>query len=79
MIRSMLGRKGYGHTIELQRQTSRCMFGTSTPCMTCRHMGFLLLVCSREVPMLAHASGDEEVQEEQEQVEEEALGPEVWL
>ena len=47
--------------------------------MTCRHMGFLLLVCSREVSMPAHASGDEEVQEEQEQVEEEALGPEVWL
>ena len=31
-----------------------------------------------EVPS-AHASGDEEVQEEQEQVEEDAVGPEVWL
>ena len=32
--------EGYGHTTELQRQTSKCMFGTSTPCMTCWHMGF---------------------------------------
>jgi len=31
-----------------------------------------------EVPF-AHASSDEEVQEEQEQVEEDAVGPEVWL
>jgi hypothetical protein len=25
---------------ELQRQTSECMFGTSTPCMTYRCMGY---------------------------------------
>jgi hypothetical protein len=36
----MLGRKGYGHKIELRRQTSKCMFGTSTPCMTTRCMGY---------------------------------------
>jgi hypothetical protein len=34
------GRKGYGRMIELQRQTSECMFGTSTPCMTYRRMGY---------------------------------------
>ena len=27
MIWSVLGRKGYGHTTEQQRQTSKCMFG----------------------------------------------------
>jgi hypothetical protein len=27
-------------TPELRRQTSQCMFGTSTPCMTYRHMGY---------------------------------------
>jgi hypothetical protein len=37
---SVLGRKGYGHTTELQRKTSKCMFGTSTPYMTSRHMGY---------------------------------------
>jgi ribosomal protein S27AE len=26
--------KGYGHTTELQRQASKCTFGTTTPCMT---------------------------------------------
>jgi hypothetical protein len=33
-------RKGYGRMIELRRQTSECMFGTSTPCMTYRRMGY---------------------------------------
>jgi hypothetical protein len=33
-------RKGYGRMIEQQRQTSECMFGTSTPCMTYRCMGY---------------------------------------
>jgi hypothetical protein len=33
-------RKGYGRMTELQRQTLECMFGTSTPCMTYRHMGY---------------------------------------
>jgi hypothetical protein len=37
---SMLGRKGYGRMTELQRQTSKCIFGTSTPCMTYRCMGY---------------------------------------
>jgi hypothetical protein len=32
--------KGCGHTIELQRKTSKCMFGTSTPCMTSWRMGY---------------------------------------
>ena len=32
--------KGFGHTIELQRQTSECMFGTTIPCMTCRRVGY---------------------------------------
>jgi len=40
MIWSMLERKGYGHMTELQRQTSNCMFGTTTPCMTCQCMGY---------------------------------------
>ena len=30
----------YGHTTELQGQTSKCMFGTSTPYMTFRRMGY---------------------------------------
>src|SRR6185312_12750451 len=34
MICSVLGRKGFGHTIELQRETLECMFGTIIPCMT---------------------------------------------
>jgi hypothetical protein len=33
-------RKGYGRMTELRRQTSECMFGTSTPCMTYRRMGY---------------------------------------
>jgi hypothetical protein len=37
---SVLGRKGYGHMTELRRQTSKCMFGTSTPCMTYRRIGY---------------------------------------
>jgi hypothetical protein len=37
---SLLGRKGYGRTTELRRQTSKCMFGTSTPCMTYQRMGY---------------------------------------
>jgi hypothetical protein len=36
----VLGRKGYGRTTELQRKTSECMFGTNTPCMTYRRMGY---------------------------------------
>jgi hypothetical protein len=36
----MLGRKGYGCMNELRRQTSKCMFGTGTPCMTYRRMGY---------------------------------------
>jgi hypothetical protein len=38
----VLRRKGYGHTIELQRQTSKYMFGTSTPCMTTRCMEYFV-------------------------------------
>jgi hypothetical protein len=38
----VLGRKGYGRMIELRRQISKCMFGTSTPCMTYRHMGYFV-------------------------------------
>jgi hypothetical protein len=37
---SMLGRKGYECMIELQRQISKCMFRTSTPCMTYHCMGY---------------------------------------
>jgi hypothetical protein len=37
---SMLGRKVYEHVTELRRQTSKCMFGTSTPFMTYRHIGY---------------------------------------
>jgi hypothetical protein len=37
---SALGRKGYGRLTELQRQTSKCMFGTSIPCMTYRRMSY---------------------------------------
>ena len=40
MICSILGRKGFGHTIELQRQTLECMFGTIIPRITCRRMGY---------------------------------------
>jgi len=40
MICSVLGRKGFGHTIELQRETLGCMFGTIIPCMTCRRMEY---------------------------------------
>jgi hypothetical protein len=36
----MPGRKGYGRMTEIQRQTLECMFGTSTPCMTYRRMGY---------------------------------------
>jgi hypothetical protein len=36
----VLGRKGYRRTTELRRQTSKCMFGTSTPCMTYQRMGY---------------------------------------
>jgi hypothetical protein len=36
----VLGRKGYGRMTELRRQTSKCMFGVSTPCMTCRLIGY---------------------------------------
>jgi hypothetical protein len=32
--------EGYGRMTELRRQTSECMFGTSTPCMTYRRMGY---------------------------------------
>jgi hypothetical protein len=32
--------EGYGCMTELRRQTSKCMFGTSTPCMTYQHMGY---------------------------------------
>jgi hypothetical protein len=39
----VLQRKGYGHMTELRRQTSKCMFGTSTPCMTYRCMGYSAL------------------------------------
>jgi hypothetical protein len=34
------GRKVYGRMTEIRRQTSECMFGTSTPCMTYRRMGY---------------------------------------
>jgi hypothetical protein len=37
---SVLGRKVYGRMTELQRQTSKCMFRNSTPCMTYRCMGY---------------------------------------
>jgi hypothetical protein len=33
-------RKGYGRMTELRRQTSKVMFGTSTPCMTYQRMGY---------------------------------------
>jgi hypothetical protein len=33
-------RMEYGRMTELRRQTSECMFGTSTPCMTYRPMGY---------------------------------------
>jgi hypothetical protein len=36
----VLGRKGYGRMTELRRQTSECLFGTSTPCMTYQRMGY---------------------------------------
>jgi hypothetical protein len=32
--------EGYGRMTEPRRQTSECMFGTSTPCMTYRCMGY---------------------------------------
>ena len=31
---------GYGHMTELQRQTLKCMLGTSTPCLTLWSMGY---------------------------------------
>jgi hypothetical protein len=37
---SVLGRKGYGLMTELRRQTLKCMFGTSTPCMIYRRMSY---------------------------------------
>ena len=40
MICSVLGMKGFGHTIELQRKTSECMFGTTILCMIYRRMGY---------------------------------------
>jgi hypothetical protein len=36
----VLGRKGYGLTIELRRKISKSMFVTSTTCMTYQHMGY---------------------------------------
>jgi hypothetical protein len=36
----VLGRKGYGRMTEQRRQTSKYMFGTSTPCMTYRSMSY---------------------------------------
>jgi hypothetical protein len=36
----VLGRKRYGRMTELRIQTSKCMFSTSTPGMTYRHMGY---------------------------------------
>jgi hypothetical protein len=36
----VLGKKGYGRMTELQRQTSKCMFGSSTLCMTYQCMGY---------------------------------------
>jgi hypothetical protein len=33
-------RKGYGRITEQHRQILECMFGTSTPCMTYRRMGY---------------------------------------
>jgi hypothetical protein len=36
----VLGRKGYGRMTELRRQTSKCMFGISTLCMTYQRMGY---------------------------------------
>jgi hypothetical protein len=39
--------KGYGHTTELQNQASKCMFGTTTPCMTSWRMGYSPLGVSR--------------------------------
>jgi hypothetical protein len=38
----VLGRKGYGRMTELQRKASKCMFGTSTPCMIYRRMGYFV-------------------------------------
>jgi hypothetical protein len=40
LVRACIGRKGYGRMTELRRKTSKCMFGTSTPCMTYRGMGY---------------------------------------
>jgi hypothetical protein len=37
---SMLERKGYGRITELRRKTSKCIFGSSTPCMTYQRMGY---------------------------------------
>ena len=37
---SRLGMKAYGLMTELQRRTSKCMFGTCTPCMTSWRMGY---------------------------------------
>jgi hypothetical protein len=39
----MLRMKGYGCMTELRRQTSKCMFGISTPCMTYRRMSYSAL------------------------------------
>jgi hypothetical protein len=39
----VLWRKGNGRMTELRRQTSKCMFGTSTLCMTYRCMGYSVL------------------------------------
>ena len=36
-------KEGYGHMTELQRKTSKCMFGTTTPCMTSWRMGYSML------------------------------------
>jgi hypothetical protein len=36
----VLRRKGYGRMTKLRRQTSKCMFGTSTPCMNYRRIGY---------------------------------------
>jgi hypothetical protein len=36
----VLGRKAYGHMTKLQRQASKCTFGTTTPCMTFWPMGY---------------------------------------
>ena len=54
MIWSRHGKKGFGPTTERQRQTSKYMSSTTTPCMTSQHMGYFVAGVLKESSHAQH-------------------------